>query len=683
MTPVKLKSGMGKIKIGLIVILLFGGGFTLAAEKLSYVDLINRLIDLEHLAVLPMPQETSQQWSSYDRASRYDQSAGKYLDWSANGDNYGRIRDEDGRWVFAEMEGPGVIWRIWSAQADEGAVRIYLDGADEPVVDLPFAGYFNRENEPFTYNSLVHITASGKNCYVPIPYQKSCKIVAEEKWGAYYHFSYTTYPKNTKLPTFSRNLSDEEQIALRHANDILTNCGNDPAGKRKKEVVLHRTVKVGPGKTATIANLQGKRAITAIKVKMHVPPAPQSYDLLRKLALIIYWDGEKQPSVWSPLGDFFGSAPGVNYYKSLPLGMTKDGFYSYWYMPFAKKALVEITNDGKDEQELELTITHAPLRYSVNKLGRFHAKWHRDAFLPEDTARRAIDWTMLKTNGHGRFCGVMLHVWNPRGGWWGEGDEKFFVDGEKFPSTFGTGSEDYFGYAWCNPALFENCYHNQTISMGNAGHVSVNRWQITDNIPFQKSFEGAIEKYYLNAKPTLYSCIAYWYQAAGQSDLYSEVPVRDRKGYWIKPEAFRIKGAVEGDKLKIISKSNGNTSVQNMTGFGVGWSDEAHLWWTQAKPGDTLELAMPVEQAGKYKLLVQLTKAVDYGIVQLFLDGEKLGDPIDLFNNGVVFTGELDLGIHELTKGEHILRIEITGANEQAVKGYMFGLDYLRVVQIK
>ena len=66
---------------------------------------------------------------------------------------------------------------------------------------------------------------------------------------------------------------------------------------------------------------------------------------------------------------------------------------------------------------------------------------------------------MLQTEGRGRFCGVMLHVWNPRGGWWGEGDEKFFVDGEKFPSTFGTGSEDYFGYAWCDPHLFQRAYH--------------------------------------------------------------------------------------------------------------------------------------------------------------------------------------------------------------------------------
>ena len=72
--------------------------------------------------------------------------------------------------------------------------------------------------------------------------------------------------------------------------------------------------------------------------------------------------------------------------------------------------------------------------------------------MPKD---RWPDWIMLRTEGRGRFCGVSLHVWNPRGGWWGEGDEKFFVDGEKFPSTFGTGSEDYFGYAWGCPSLFQ------------------------------------------------------------------------------------------------------------------------------------------------------------------------------------------------------------------------------------
>ena len=123
------------------------------------------------------------------------------------------------------------------------------------------------------------------------------------------------------------------------------------------------------------------------------------------------------------------------------------------------------------------------------------AKWHRDTVR---RCRRTAGPTgsCSRPQGRGRFCGVMLHVWNPRGGWWGEGDEKFFVDGEKFPSTFGTGSEDYFGYAWCNPHLFQRPYHAQTMTQNNRGHQSVLRWHIVDNVPFQKSFEGCIEKYY-------------------------------------------------------------------------------------------------------------------------------------------------------------------------------------------
>ncbi len=670
---------MLKFKLILSGILLWSN-IAAAVGKLTYVDLIERLTDLEQLAVLPEPGEKCQQWSSYDRTSQYNETTGTYVNWAANRDNNGMIREENGKWIMAEMSGPGVIWRIWSALAIDGHVRIYLDGAEEPAVDLPFNGYFNRANEPFTPSALVHWTSGGSNNYVPIPYQKSCKIVADDGWGEYFHFTYTNYPKGMKLPTFSRQLSPEERVALDRANTVLASCGVDPVGKRYGEVTIHKTVRVKPGKTATITALKGKRAITAIKVKVKVASMSESYGLLRELALKISWDNEKQPSVWVPLGDFFGSAPGVNYYKSLPLGMTEDGFYSYWYMPFEKSAIIELINDGKQMHKVTFTITHSPVTSPIKKLGRFHAKWHRDMFLPQDKARRAIDWTMLKTKGRGRFCGAMLHVWNPKRGWWGEGDEKFFVDGEKFPSTFGTGSEDYFGYAWSNPGLFNHCYHNQTISMNNRGHISVNRWHITDNVPFQNSFEATIEKYFPNSKPTLYACVAYWYQEAGQSDPYEKVSVKERKGYWVKPDIFKVEGALEGEDLKIIDRSGGGTRWQHL---GAQWSDESQLWWIDGQCKDTLDLALPVEKASRYRLLVQLTKAVDYGIVQLYLDGNKLGKPIDLFNKGVVPTGELELGVHNLDAGEHVFRVEIVDANEQAVKAYMFGLDYLLLEETK
>jgi len=653
-----------------------------APERLTYLDLISRLTDLEHPATLPAPGEKCVQWSSWDRRSKYDEATGRYVEWDANGDGGGIIRKEGDQLVFAEMEGPGVIWRIWSALPKEGRVRIYLDGAKEPAVDLPFIGYFDRKNEPFTYPALVHEAARGQNNYVPIPFQKSCKITAEGDWGAYYHFTYTIYPKGTILPTFTRELSTDETRALKRADATLSIQGSGAVTRHKGAEGVNRKVVIPPGKTVTALKLDGTRAITDFKVNVDLPASPDDRDILRELLVHMYWDGESRPSVWSPLGDFFGTAPGVNRYDSLPLGMAVDGFYCRWYMPFRRGAEIKLTNDGDKERTVNLAVRHAPLTKPIESLGRFHAKWHRDAFLPEDAERRKIDWTMLKTEGRGRFCGVMLHVWNPRGSWWGEGDEKFFVDGEKFPSTFGTGSEDYFGYAWCDPTLFENCYHNQTISMNNRGHISVNRWHITDNIPFQESFEAAIEKYYPNGRPTLYAAIAYWYQAAGQSDLYPPVAIDQRKGYWTPIEVFRVKGALEGEKLEILRKTGGNPAPQDMGMFGSDWSGECHLWWIEAKPGDTLDLAVPVEKAGTYRLKMQLTKAIDYGIVQLSLDGKKLGEPIDLFNDGVVATGVLNMGAHELEKGRHVLRVEIVGANEKAVKGYMFGLDYLKLEDV-
>jgi hypothetical protein len=278
----------------------------------------------------------------------------------------------------------------------------------------------------------------------------------------------------------------------------------------------------------------------------------------------------------------------------------------------------------------------------------------------------------------------MLHIWNPRGGWWGEGDEKFFVDGEKFPSTFGTGSEDYFGYAWGDPVLFQNAFHNQTHNDGNnKGHVSVNRWHISDNVPFHKSFEGCIEKYFPNQRPTLFATMAYWYLAADGKDPYKPLPLDQRVGYWTDVQTYKINGAIEGERMKVLAKTGGNPHEQDMTAWTGQWSNEAQLWWTGAHPGDKLDLALPVSKNGKYKLSAQFTKAPDYGIAQLYLDGKKLGEPIELYHESVIPSGILSLGTLDLNAGEHKLSVEIVGANDKAAKSYMVGLDYVKIEPVQ
>jgi hypothetical protein len=281
----------------------------------------------------------------------------------------------------------------------------------------------------------------------------------------------------------------------------------------------------------------------------------------------------------------------------------------------------------------------------------------------------------------------MLHVWNPKGGqyppagagryWWGEGDEKFFVDGETFPSTFGTGSEDYFGYAWGNGELFQTPYHCQTMTENNRGHQSVLRWQVADSVPFTTSFDGYMEKYFPNDWPTRYATTVCWYLSTDGADPHQPVPVDQRDGYYDRPP--RTPGG-----FRLLSEPPGNVNTQPMKHFGEGkWDKNDQLWWTQTKPGDKLEIALPIKDDGKYRIDAVFTKADDYAIVQLYVDDQKAGDPIDLYNPTVIATDPLPLGEFQLSEGDHRLTVEIVGANDQAKKSYMFGLDRLMIQRLK
>ena len=676
--------------LGALVVTSWFASPVVSEERLTYVDLVNRMIDLERLAVLPGEGERAAMCSSYDRRSRYDAASGKYVQWSANNDGPQFIRKEGKAVVLAEMEGPGVLWRVWSALAESGHVKIYLDGAEKPVIDMPFEHFFDGKHAPFNYPRLSYqledLGCRGRNLYFPIPYQKSCKVVAEEGWGRYYQFTYLSFPEGTAVPTFRAELPPEAKAALNRVDAFLhERLGTDPAAGRPGEQTLVKVVQPAAGETVCVAELAGPRAITAIRVDVDFDDREDQMATLRNLALQITWDGERQPAVWCPLGDFFGTAPGVNHYESLMTGMTEDGFYALWYMPFAKRGVVELVNESPRKREVRFEITHAPLDRPFEGLGHFHAKWHRDVFpVSED---RWPDWTLVKTEGRGRFCGTMLHVWNPRAGhhaaageghwWWGEGDEKFFVDGEKFPSTFGTGSEDYFGYAWCDFHAFQRPYHNQTMTEKNAGHQTVSRWQIVDNVPFQQSFEGCLEKYFPNDRPTLYACVACWYLAPGGTDPHRAVPAEQRHAYYARPEI------VEGG-FRVLGQTVGHVTTQDMRKFEGEWKDDDHLWWSLANPGDTLTVEVPVESAGTCDVNVVLTKGRAYGIVQFYLDGRKVGEPIDLYQAKVAPTGPVSLGRHRLSEGKHKLTIEMVGSsNPNPRERYNFGLDQVLVTPVR
>ncbi len=144
--------------------------------------------------------------------------------------------------------------------------------------------------------------------------------------------------------------------------------------------------------------------------------------------------------------------------------------------------------------------------------------------------------------------------------------------------------------------------------------------------------------------------------------------------------AIKVEGALEAETMTVLSKTGGSTRPQGMGGFGNKWSGGSQLWWVGAKPNDALTLALPVEKTGKFALKTVLTKARDYAICDIALDGKTVLTGFDGYNYpAVVVTDELDLGTHDLTAGEHKLTFSIKGINPQAVKSYMVGIDYVKL----
>jgi hypothetical protein len=145
---------------------------------------------------------------------------------------------------------------------------------------------------------------------------------------------------------------------------------------------------------------------------------------------------------------------------------------------------------------------------------------------------------------------------------------------------------------------------------------------------------------------------------------------------------WRLEGALEGESLKVLSVTGGKTTNQKMTGFKASrWSGDDQVWWTGGKVGDTLTLALPIAAKGTYEVKFVGTKAHDYGVFELRLDGKLLGaEGYDFYNAAeVVTTGELNGGRHELDVGEHRLEIKILAPNPAATPRNMFGLDYLKL----
>ena len=665
-----------------VLISLAAGAGAVTAEHPSRVTcdmLLREMIDMERLSTVPHPGVECDQQSSYDRKSVTPGNE----DWFANGDRGRFIREEkhDGRteYVMAEMEGPGAILRLWSANPqDGGTIRIYIDDLDRPALEADFLALTSSQMPEFP-DPFSGIRARGANLYFPMPYQERCKVTVDIG-KLYYHVGYRTFPKGTEVEAFSMELMPRLRSTMGEVGRILAQPAErfTLAGAQRDAT----EAMLGPGIEVVLSELDGPAAIVRMELEVDVP-TEQLFAALREPVLTIRFDDEKEPCVWAPLGDFFGSTPGINPHESLPVGM-KDGgrnrprgtFYCNWYMPFGKAARVAVRNSSDDPIKLRFALWAKPAPWEAGTDLYFHAKW-RNEWLPAEP--RFLDWRMLEATGPGRFVGVMLGVMNTKQQWWGEGDEKVWVDDDAFPSFFGTGSEDYFGYAWCNTALFNHAYHNQSIvtGPGNFGYSAVARYHILDDIPFDKQIKFDIEKW--ASADREYCCTSYWYAPPGATDFFTPIPVEQRRVPPL-PEPFLAKGALEGEKLGIGRCTGGTTQRQQVSGdFSAG----LHLWWVDPPPGSVLELRAPVEKAGRYRITLGLTKSWDYGIHQPMVNGKDVGEPLDLCAPAITPL-KVELGGFELKAGEALIGLRCVGTSPKAKPvRHMAGIDYILLKPVR
>lgn len=662
------------------VVITYGGWGASAAGPVTLDSLLDEMTDLSMLAEYPDPPFTCKQFSSYDRRSKTPED---HEGWFANGDRgkYIRVEERAGRkeFVMLDAEGPGCVVRIWSANAG-GDLRIYLDGNDKPALEMNMQHAMDGRHEPFLA-PLAGVHSRGWNLYFPFPYARHCKVTTTDG-NIYYHVNYRTYPKSAKVESFSmrqirqraREGGKIERIRRLLAKPYVSNL--PPEGAATKKIKL---TSIAPGASKTIAELKGPAAIFEFEGRLNVDNWRQ---MLRHTVLEIAFD-DRKPSVVCPIGDFFGSSPDINPFESLPLQIhASSDLRSKWLMPFRKSCTITLINKGKSTVAFIGDVRTVPYRWTDRSM-YFHAKWRAENRMK---TRPFHDWTFVETKGKGVFVGCVLNVANPVKQWWGEGDEKIYVDGETFPSHFGTGTEDYFGYAWCCNIPFVHAYHNQPRcdGPGNYGLTSVNRFHIIDQIPFTKQFQFDIEVWHWHQTTRVsYNATSYWYARPGGSDFYK--PLTREMLEVIEPppapQPRKVKGAIEGESLKIVRRS-GAPEVQE--GFEDLWSGGKQIWWKGAKPEDILIVAFPAREAGRYKVIGNFTTAADYGIIQIYINGEKAGNPMDFYiPQGVKVTGNRELGTFDLKKGNNELKAVILGKNTKAIPNYMFGIDYLLLEKAK
>ena len=455
-----------------------------------------------------------------------------------------------------EASGPGCLTRLWAPSFyrdlsvnDVPVVRIYLDGDPTPVIEerwialLTNAGHADRRfivPSPFA-----SATARAGDLYLPIPFSRSCKVTFDRE-PFYYLINWRAYEKGTAVETFSKARFDAERETISVTALALEAAVRPPA------LTAPLTRRLHPGAYSMKLDVGNNSGGVLEQLVLRLDPNEVAArpEILREVIVVVECDGE--PCVWCPIGDFFASPNAINPFETLARAVSASGtFVCRWPMPYQRECTVTLLNLAKavmkeaegddvldtvvDERAVAFDAipTYGPFRWDERSM-HFHAAWVPDRILPGD---RFEDLRFIDVKGRGVLVGDQITVLNPTEGWWGEGDEKIYVDSSfdrGFPDHFGTGTEDYYGWAggvnptWADvfshPWLANVAVGSHAGSRGTGGTTRgfniCTRQRSLDAVPFRERLVFDME-----ASPGVdqrratdrlgYSMVTFWYARPG------------------------------------------------------------------------------------------------------------------------------------------------------------------------
>jgi hypothetical protein len=317
------------------------------------------------------------------------------------------------------------------------------------------------------------------------------------------------------------------------------------------------SVPVEEGKSVTILDVTGGGVVTHLWFTINSQDAHH----LKNLVLRAWWDGESSPSVEAPIGDFFGLGLGEYYtYESALLTVAPvKALNCYFEMPFSSAARITVTNEGpRRTNNLYYAVDYVTLPSLPEGLGRFHAQYRQSAPCKSDVDDWQFNWdktvdsrknlngegnyVFLDAKGRGHFVGVTQAVEQNQEGWFGEGDDMIFIDGDTQPTINGTGTEDYFNGAWDFSGQPFAYPHNGAPYIVDAerigGRYCLYRWHLESPVTFEESIRVTIEHGHANHRADNFYSVAYWYQAEPHAAFPKLPAAADRI-----PRIFAVKGA--------------------------------------------------------------------------------------------------------------------------------------------